>query len=151
MAHGTPKHHPKSRPIHMTPVKSAAGKKERERLGAMYEGPGPKYGQIPRVIKMGPYPKAGSSRQRPQRMDIPDSGREIIDRPVTTMAEHLKPPRGAGTKKAVTAGGKAAGKVATAGAKAAVSQVRKTAQGRASMMKKAGSWIKRQGFIPTIR
>jgi len=141
MAHGTPKHHPKSRKIHITPVKSEAGKKMK------YEGPGPKYGAIPRVPKPGPYPPEISSKNRPYTMDVPDRGREIIRRPVTTLAEVLKPPRGAGTKKAVIAAGKTAVKGSTYPAKA-TSGAAKTAGG---MAKKAAGWIKRQGFVPTIR
>ena len=145
MAHGTPKHHPKSRKIRITPVKSEAGKKMK------YEGPGPKYGAIPRVPKPGPYPPEISSKNRPYTMDVPDRGREIIRRPVTTLAEVLKPPRGAGTKKAVTAGGKATVKVATAGAQGVVKGKGVATKTAGGMAKKAASWIKRQGFVPTIR
>ena len=80
-------------------------------------------------------------------MDVPHSQREIIDRPVTTMAEHLKPPRGAGTKKAITAGGKATVKASTYPAKA-TSRAVKTAGG---MAKKAAGWLKRQGFVPSYK
>jgi len=76
--------------------------------------------------------KQRRTRGNRQEMDVPHSQREIIDRPVSTMAEHLKPPRGAGTKKAVVSAAKGASKAG-------------------GMMKKAGSWIKRQGFVPTIR
>ena len=91
--------------------------------------------------------KQRRARGNRQEMDVPHSQREIIDRPVSTMAEHLKPPRGAGTKKAVTAGGKAAVKGSTYPAKA-TSGAAKAAGG---MAKKAAGWIKRQGFVPTIR
>jgi len=73
--------------------------------------------------------------------------KEIIDRPVTTLAEVLKPPRGAGTKKAVVAGGKAAVKGSTYPARAGA----KATKAAGGMAKKAASWLKRQGFVPTIR
>ena len=84
-------------------------------------------------------------------MDVPHSQREIIDRPVTTMAEHLKPPRGAGTKKAVTAGGKATVKAATTGAKGVVKGKGVATKTAGGMAKKAAGWIKRQGFVPSYK
>ena len=91
--------------------------------------------------------KQRRTRGNRQEMDVPLSQREIIDRPVSTLSEVLKPPRGAGTKKAVVAAGKSAVKGSKYPAKA-TSGAAKTAGG---MAKKAAGWIKRQGFVPTIR
>ena len=82
-----------------------------------------------------------------QEMDVPHSQREIIDRPVSNFGDVVrrsrKPRRGAGTAKAVVA----AGKASTYPSK----QVKKAASKAGGMMKKAGSWAKHQGFVPTIR
>ena len=95
--------------------------------------------------------KQRRARGNRQEMDVPHSQREIIDRPVSTMAEHLKPPRGAGTKKAITAGGKATVKAATTGAKGVVKGKGVATKTAGGMAKKAAGWLKRQGFVPTIR
>jgi len=84
--------------------------------------------------------KQARDRGNRQEMDVPHSQREIIDRPVSTMAEVLKPPRGAGTKKAVTSAAKGSAKGHA-----------KAASKAGGMMKKAGSWLKRQGFVPSYK
>jgi hypothetical protein len=51
----------------------------------------------------------------------------------------------------VIAGAKGVAKGATAGAKGAVHGKTVATKAAGGMAKKAASWIKRQGFVPTIR
>ena len=60
--------------------------------------------------------------------------------------EQLKAPQ-----RAVIAGGKATVKAATTGAKGVVKGKGVATKTAGGMAKKAAGWIKRQGFVPTIR